>query len=65
MRTADHLYVEYETGERELYDLKEDPYQLMNLYDTANPNLVRRMQERLEKLRDCAGAICRATEAGH
>ena len=65
VRTADHLYVEYETGERELYDLKEDPYQLMNRYDTANPKLVRRMEERLETLRGCAGATCRATEDGH
>ena len=65
VRTADHLYVEYETGERELYDLKEDPYQLRNRYDTADPNLVRRMEERLGTLRGCAGATCRATEDGH
>jgi N-acetylglucosamine-6-sulfatase len=65
VRTADHLYVEYETGERELYDLKEDPYQLRNWYDTADPNLVRRMEERLETLRGCAGATCEATEDGH
>jgi len=37
VRIADHLYVECETGERELYDLEEDPYQLMNRYDTADP----------------------------
>jgi len=65
VRTADHLYVEYKTGERELYDLEEDPYQLMNQYDTADPSLVRRMEERLETLRGCAGATCKATEDGH
>ena len=65
VRTADHVYVEYETGERELYYLKEDPYQLMNRYDAANPNLVRRMEERLEKLRTCAGPTCQTAEDSH
>ena len=30
-RTADRAYVEYATGERELYDLAADPHQLRNL----------------------------------
>ena len=62
VRTADHLYVEYETGERELYDLREDPYQLNNLYEGADPELLRRLQERLEALRGCSGAGCRTAE---
>ena len=65
VRTAERLYVEYGTGERELYDLKEDPYQLVNRYDAADPKLVRRMEERLEALRGCAGATCKAAEDGH
>jgi N-acetylglucosamine-6-sulfatase len=65
VRTSGYLYVEYATGERELYDLKEDPYQLKNGYDTTNPGLVRRMEERLDTLRGCAGATCRAAENGH
>ena len=31
VRTADWKYVEYSTGEKELYDLKNDPYELTNL----------------------------------
>ncbi|MEX0753740.1 MAG: sulfatase [Actinomycetota bacterium] len=35
IRSPDHLYVEYETGERELYDLERDPFQLRNLAGTS------------------------------
>jgi N-acetylglucosamine-6-sulfatase len=31
VRNQQYLYVEYETGEQELYDLKTDPYELTNL----------------------------------
>jgi len=64
IRTQRHLYVEYDTGERELYDLKKDPYQLKNVYEGADPDLLRRLQERLGALRACAGADCRAVEGG-
>jgi hypothetical protein len=30
VRTADHVYVEYASGDTELYDLREDPFQLHN-----------------------------------
>ena len=62
VRTADHLYVEYGTGERELYDLREDPYQLNNRYDDADPELLRRLKERLAVLRSCSGTDCREAE---
>ena len=35
MSTEDQLYVEYKIGEKELYDLSADPYQLRNLYASA------------------------------
>jgi arylsulfatase A-like enzyme len=65
LRTGGTLYVEYGTGERELYDLEEDPSQLDNRYETADQDLVQRAQRRLEALRGCAGATCRAAEDGH
>ncbi len=65
IRTQRHLYVEYDTGERELYDLQKDPYQLNNVYEEADPELLRRLQERLGALRGCAGADCRAVEGGY
>jgi N-acetylglucosamine-6-sulfatase len=64
VRTEEHLYVEYGTGERELYDLREDPYQLDNLYGTAEPELLQRLREQLAVLRGCSGVYCRAAEDG-
>jgi N-acetylglucosamine-6-sulfatase len=58
----DHLYVEYGTGERELYDLKGDPYQLDNRYDDADPELLGHLRRRLAALRDCSGPECHAAE---
>ena len=40
MRTPEWTYVEYGTGERELYDLARDPYQLDNLIEDADPALL-------------------------
>ena len=65
IRTQRYLYVEYDTGERELYDLVEDPYELRNIYEGADPDLLRRLQQRLGALRGCAGADCRAVEGGY
>jgi arylsulfatase A-like enzyme len=61
IRTSDNLYVEYETGERELYDLVEDPFQLTNLLgDGTEPEHVREMveslQARLRSLVICSGS---------
>jgi arylsulfatase A-like enzyme len=35
VRTSEWKYIEYSTGERELYDLKNDPYELENLASDA------------------------------
>jgi N-acetylglucosamine-6-sulfatase len=64
LRTEDYLYVEYKTGEHELYDLRKDPYELHNEYDTAAPELRRRLQAQLAALGKCSGEGCRAAEAG-
>jgi arylsulfatase A-like enzyme len=62
LRTQDHLYVEYQTGERELYDLSSDPDELESLYPAADPGLVAKLSARMAELRRCAGANCRAAE---
>jgi N-acetylglucosamine-6-sulfatase len=62
IRTEEHLYVEYGTGERELYDLREAPYQLNNVYESTDPELLRRLQGRLAALRGCSGTTCEAAE---
>jgi N-acetylglucosamine-6-sulfatase len=66
IRTEEYLYVEYGTSERELYDLREAPYQLDNIYEeSADSELLRRLQGRLAALRGCSGTTCRAAEGGH
>ncbi len=56
--------MEYENGERELYDLEADPYELDNVYESADPSLVEDLKARLDTLRSCAGDECREAEDG-
>jgi arylsulfatase A-like enzyme len=65
VRTQDRLYVEYETGESELYDLRRDPYQLDNTYEDAGLDDLWRLEGWLEALRGCAGEECRVAEDGY
>ncbi|MDQ3183786.1 MAG: sulfatase [Actinomycetota bacterium] len=62
LRTNNYLYVDYKTGEHELYDLREDPYELHNEYATAPPELTQRLEAQLDALRQCSAAECRAAE---
>ena len=63
VRTPDYLYVEYVTGERELYDIRTDPYQLESLHATAEPELILRLAAWLNELRNCVGEGCQKTES--
>jgi arylsulfatase A-like enzyme len=62
IRTPDMVYVEYGSGERELYDLLADPFQLDNQIRGADPAYVAIMAERLAALASCAGEQCRRLE---
>jgi len=62
IRTAEWIYVEYGTGERELYDLARDPHQLDNVVEDADPAVVAALAARLQELRTCAGDECRKLE---
>ena len=62
LRTNDYAYVEWSGGERELYDLEDDPYQLRSRYEQADPALATALSAQLEALRGCAGEQCRAAE---
>lgn len=63
VRTESQLsYIEYVTGERELYNLAKDPAQLNNTYATANPKLRASLSRWLETLRGTAGETLRAAE---
>jgi N-acetylglucosamine-6-sulfatase len=70
IRTADQTitghgplsYIEYDTGERELYDLSIDEAQLNNAYTTADSGFRTKLSKWLGSLRHTAGASFRAAE---
>lgn len=62
IRTARYSYVEYATGERELYDLQLDPDQLLNTVPTAEPALLARLARALDELRRCGAKGCAVAE---
>ena len=54
------MYAEHQNGDRELYDLVKDPYELQS--EHANPAydaIKGALSARLHKLVSCAGASCR------
>ncbi len=64
LRSKTALYVEYADGERELYDLAADPFELHNLADEVPPELLARLSAQLATMANCHGpAQCWA--AGH
>jgi N-acetylglucosamine-6-sulfatase len=64
IRTSEgRTYVEYETGERELYDLRTDPRQLRSLHDEPERAVeVKALSARLQALKYCSGKGCRCAE---
>ena len=56
VHTQRYVWVEYESGEFELYDLREDPFQLESVHNDPDYARVRqRLVPRLAALRTCAG----------
>jgi N-acetylglucosamine-6-sulfatase len=60
LRTDRYLYVEYDTGEKQLYDVRNDRNELHNLAATAGSAVVTPLADRLAQLAKCAGSTCRA-----
>lgn len=59
VRTDRYLYAEYATGERELYDLLRDPYQLVSRHDDPAYAAAREdLTAQLATLRTCSGQSC-------
>jgi arylsulfatase A-like enzyme len=56
MRTAQQLYVEYDTGDREYYDLTTDPDELHNIYSSLAVDQQRSLHQDLAALSTCHGA---------
>ncbi len=55
-------YIEYGGGFRELYNLNTDAHELSNTYNATSPPTS--LAARLQELKGCAGASCRAPENG-
>ncbi|MEV4115247.1 sulfatase [Nonomuraea sp. NPDC049695] len=62
LRTDQYAYVEYGTGEKQLYDLHDDPYELRNLAASADPALLSDLEARLSAMAACSGATCRQAD---
>jgi arylsulfatase A-like enzyme len=61
VRTQRYLFVDVATGARELYDLKRDPEQYVNLIrDSAYGDVRKLLRHELTRLRACDGADCQA-----
>jgi N-acetylglucosamine-6-sulfatase len=62
LRTQHWLYVEYETGARELFDLAADPQETTNIISGASPGLLNDLGARLAALSACSGDTCREAD---
>jgi arylsulfatase A-like enzyme len=62
LRAEDFIYIESHSGEREYYDLAEDPYQLDNIAARVDGGRLAALSERLAALITCDGQACRAVE---
>jgi N-acetylglucosamine-6-sulfatase len=59
IRTERYMYAEHGTGEKELYDLTRDPFELRSRHDDPAYASVRAaLADRLHQLRDCTGSNC-------
>jgi arylsulfatase A-like enzyme len=60
IRTHRYIYAEYKNGERELYDLRRDPFELHSRQkDPDYASVEAELATRLDQLRECTGAGCR------
>jgi N-acetylglucosamine-6-sulfatase len=65
LRTPKYAYVEWNNGQKELYDMYADPYQLRSLHtEQAKADLISKLSSRLSEMKSCSGASCRKSEVG-
>jgi N-acetylglucosamine-6-sulfatase len=59
MRTPDYLFVEYADGEHEFYDLRNDPFELHNIYNSLNSRAHAQLHFELARMENCHnGTAC-------
>jgi len=62
IRAETFVFVEYENGELEYYDLVADPYQLENMAGRLSAPTLALLREWLDQLRECEANTCRELE---
>jgi N-acetylglucosamine-6-sulfatase len=62
VRTARYTYVEYNTGDKALFDHQTDPAQLANIAATADPTMLASLASVVHAMHGCTGDACRAAE---
>ncbi len=64
IRTERYMYAEHNTGEKELYDLQKDPFELQSRHDSpAYASVKAQLAARLHTLQTCSGPTCRVHPA--
>ena len=58
---ANWLYAEWCTGEKEFYNVTEDPYEIHNLINSTDPSLLSKLSALTEMLGSCVGKNCSDT----
>lgn len=58
IRTVDCKYVEWVIGDREIYELFDDPFELYSLHRQISPQLMKNLASELFRLSLCAGDSC-------
>jgi N-acetylglucosamine-6-sulfatase len=59
IRLGPYKYIEWPDGEKELYDINKDPYELNNIVRDPNFNPIRAfLHEELVRLEECHGRTC-------
>lgn len=65
IRGADWLYVVYQDGEQEYYDMAQDPFQLNNIASTMPKAELLELNQALRRAESCAGTVaCAQAQSG-
>jgi len=62
VRSSRYLFVQYQSGEREFYDLASDPDELHNIARTVDAKIIQRYSLWLDQLKNCKGSECQKAE---
>lgn len=62
IRTGNFIYLEYENGEIEYYDLIADPFEMNNLASSLDAKTLSSLHTWLEELKTCQAESCRSAE---